>query len=383
MISQSTSKAELSNIGALPREIQFSILDLLIQQYHDAGREGYQYAKGVLTLLLVCQTWYSYGSRKFYNRVYFGRAFQYFKFAKHLQSKNGAGIRKLVKEVVFELYERHGSQEVLESYVIQEIFKLCRRIRTVDLRCKWVKVPLGTAWNTKLAEAMKVYADPVRFIYNHPKTSSFIYVQALLRTNVLSFMKNLQRVDLYVDPNPVRLAQTLSQLAVVHMTVRVYLQTDDDGDVDYTQETEGTTPDPSTHLVRPHIFFQIVATNGHLRKLDIVSRKHHSMTQEIRSPSEEAIEKWIDETEFCALKVTMSREFPPPMEGESLMSNRRWDPKPTRKWLEHMENYDLLYDHESDEDPSDSEWEQDTYLPTKISNRMFLISPPVSQLGDD
>jgi len=44
---------------------------------------------------------------------------------------------------------------------------------------------------------------------------------------------------------------------------------------------------------------------------------------------------------------------------------------------------DLLYDHESDEDSSDSEWEQDTHLPTKISNRMFLISPPVSQLGDD
>ena len=43
----------------------------------------------------------------------------------------------------------------------------------------------------------------------------------------------------------------------------------------------------------------------------------------------------------------------------------------------------LIYDHESDEDPSDSEWEQDTHLPTKISNRMFLISPPVSQLGDD
>jgi len=152
MISQSTTEAELPNIGSLPREIQFSILDLLIQKYHDAGRDGYQHAKGVLTLLLVCKRWYRYGSRKFYKRVFFGRAFQYFKLAKHLQSENGVGIRKLVKEVVLELYERQGSQEVLESYVIQEIFRLCRRIRTVDLRCKWVKVPLSTAWNTKLGE---------------------------------------------------------------------------------------------------------------------------------------------------------------------------------------------------------------------------------------
>lgn len=151
MIRQSTTEAELSNIGALPRELQFSILDLLIQEYHDAGREGYRLAKGVLTLLLVCKAWYSYGGRKFYNRVFFGRAFQYFKLAKHLQSENGLRIRKLVKGVVFELYEKQGSQEVLESYVIQEIFKLCRRIRTVDLRCKWVKVPLS-AWNTKLGE---------------------------------------------------------------------------------------------------------------------------------------------------------------------------------------------------------------------------------------
>jgi len=82
------------------------------------------------------------------------------------------------------------------------------------------------------AEAMKVYADPVRFIYNHPETSSFIYIQALLSTNILSFMKNLQRLDIYVDPNPVRLAQSLAQLAVVHMNVRVYLQMDDDGDVE-------------------------------------------------------------------------------------------------------------------------------------------------------
>lgn len=82
------------------------------------------------------------------------------------------------------------------------------------------------------AEAMKVYADPVRFIYNQPGTSSFIYIHALLNTNLLGFMKNLQRLDLYVDPNPVRLAQALAQLAVAHMTVRVYLQTDDDGDVE-------------------------------------------------------------------------------------------------------------------------------------------------------
>ena len=79
---------------------------------------------------------------------------------------------------------------------------------------------------------MKVYADPVRFIYNHPETSSFTYVQALLGTNVLSFMKNLQRLDLYVDPNLVRLAQALAQIAVVHMNVRVYLQMDDDGDIE-------------------------------------------------------------------------------------------------------------------------------------------------------
>ncbi|KAF8428541.1 hypothetical protein EV426DRAFT_584732 [Tirmania nivea] len=386
IISHSTTEAELSNIAALPREIQFSILDLYIQKYHDAGREGYQLAKGVLTLLLVCKAWYNYGSRKFYKRVFFGRAFLYFKFAKHLQSENGVKIRKLVKEVVFELYERQGSHEVLESYVIQEIFKLCRRIRTVDLRCKWVKVPLGTTWNTKLAEAMKVYADPVWFIYNHPETSSFIYVQALLSTNLLSFMKNLQRLDLYVEPNPVRLAQALAQLAVVHMTVRVYLQMDDDGDVDYTPEDEGTTTDPNTHLVRPHVFFQIVATNRHLRKLEIVSRKHCKMSQANSSASEEAIEKWIERTEFGSLKVTMSREFPSPIEREYLMSSKRWDrgPGPTRKWLEQMkENYHLLYDHESDDDPSDSEWEQDTHLPTKISNRMFLISPPVSQLGED
>ena len=60
------------------------------------------------------------------------------------------------------------------------------------------------------------------------------------------------------------------------------------------------------------------------------------MTREIPSASEEAIEKWIGETEFGALKVTLSREFPSPIEGESLMSNKRWDPGPTRKWLEQM-----------------------------------------------
>jgi len=152
VISQSAAEVERSNTNVLPRELQFSILDLLIQQYHDAGREGYQLAKGTLTLLFVCKAWYSYGSRKFYKRVFFGRAFLYFKFAKHLQSENAVRIRKLVKEVVFELHERQGSQEVLESYVIQEIFRLCRRIRTVDLKCKWVKVPRGTVWNTKLGE---------------------------------------------------------------------------------------------------------------------------------------------------------------------------------------------------------------------------------------
>jgi len=60
------------------------------------------------------------------------------------------------------------------------------------------------------------------------------------------------------------------------------------------------------------------------------------MIQGVSSASEEAIEKWINKTEFGALKVTMSRESPSPIEGESLMSNKRWGPGPTRKWLEQM-----------------------------------------------
>ena len=60
------------------------------------------------------------------------------------------------------------------------------------------------------------------------------------------------------------------------------------------------------------------------------------MPQATSSASEEAIKKWIDETEFGVLKVTISREYPSLIERENLMGNKKWDSGPARKWLEHM-----------------------------------------------
>jgi len=60
------------------------------------------------------------------------------------------------------------------------------------------------------------------------------------------------------------------------------------------------------------------------------------MPQILLSASEEAIKTWIDKTEFGALKVTMSREYPPAKDREYLMSNKRWDPGPTRYRVEWM-----------------------------------------------
>ena len=82
------------------------------------------------------------------------------------------------------------------------------------------------------ANAMKVYANPTRFIFNHPTSSSFDYTNGLLVANILTYMPNLQRLDLYIDPNSGGLAREIAKIEVPYMNIRVVLHTDDDGDVE-------------------------------------------------------------------------------------------------------------------------------------------------------
>lgn len=121
----------------LPREIQYSIVDLCISEYlsHAAEPFSYKYAPAVLNLLLVCRSWCRFGRSRIYKRVHFSSPAFYFRFARHIASGKGAEIRKLVKEVVLQLGDTLNDTRVVESDVIKTVFRFCRRIRKVDLRC--------------------------------------------------------------------------------------------------------------------------------------------------------------------------------------------------------------------------------------------------------
>lgn len=82
------------------------------------------------------------------------------------------------------------------------------------------------------ALAFFVYANPVWFIYNDPSSTSVLHAQHLVATDLFSYMPNLQRLDLYISPNPARLAEQLSALAVPHMNLRIHLSNNDLGDVE-------------------------------------------------------------------------------------------------------------------------------------------------------
>ncbi|KAF8461234.1 hypothetical protein BDZ91DRAFT_851160 [Kalaharituber pfeilii] len=400
-----------SSCPTLPLEIQFAVLDIPISKYHSSALLAYKRAADVLPLLLVCKTWYHYGRQQIYRCLSIGRAFQYFKLAKHLNGPAGQQIGPFVKELILYLDEKKGCKEVLESGAIQQLFKACRRVRTVDVRCYWIELgDQSTVWNELLLKAMRVYANPVTFRYNDPSSSSFTHISGLLEINFFQPFKNLQRLDLYIDPHRISLAVALSKQRIPHLNIRIYLRIDDQGHIDYTlTDPNNLHTAKMDDIVCPWMFFEVLVRRnveaGHgLKRLDIVSRQYLQIGPEVESRSEEAIKAWIKrlwktsavqasgtaagkkaqaeqgapEEEKKSLQwpeVTFCRQYPNAKEfggdwGKFEEKIVRWPKGQPQEYLKELHTiYVVSSDHESDADPSDSEWEQDTRLPVKLSNR--------------